>query len=96
MEQAKSIQQMEWIDLEEAFRQNITNVDGVVYLLKIGTWAETDLDSEKLDQLLGDTEGKVGLLKRIFERLLTIHLELLRSSKACGGGCKSQLRQCAG
>ncbi|MBF0476974.1 MAG: hypothetical protein HQK59_14315, partial [Deltaproteobacteria bacterium] len=51
MEQAKKIEEMEWIDLEEAFRQNITNVDGVVYLLKIGTWAETDLDSEKLDQL---------------------------------------------
>ncbi|MBF0475031.1 MAG: hypothetical protein HQK59_04215 [Deltaproteobacteria bacterium] len=95
MEATKSIDDMEWIDLEEAFRQNITNVDGVVYLLKIGTWAETDLDSEKLDQLLGDTEEKVGICNALFQRLLTIHLELLRSSKACGGGCKSQLRACA-
>ncbi|MBF0508064.1 MAG: hypothetical protein HQK57_03945 [Deltaproteobacteria bacterium] len=95
METAKSIDDMEWIDLEEHFRQNIMNVEGVVYLLGLGAAGEFPLNPDKVGQLLDDTEDKVELCRKAFAQLLTIHLELLRSSKACGGGRKSQLKTCA-
>ncbi|MBF0510510.1 MAG: hypothetical protein HQK57_16515 [Deltaproteobacteria bacterium] len=72
MEQAKSIKSVTSLesDLESEIKRNLWRATGVIHLLSLSASSDFDLDKDKLDILLNDTEYWLTTSSELFERLM--------------------------